>query len=106
MFRSEQFTSDRGLGRVALAALGLGFVLALHLALLAYAVAVVLQDQGEDDGLSSARWQCVVLWALYMSALCFFHVAEFMTTASFRPSIVSYECKCVCCGSSGFKYTG
>lgn len=116
MFRSVQFESDKGLGRVALAAFGLGFAMALHGALLAYAYFVPLSETrvsasglagvGADDPetaaalLRVARWECVALWSLYMVALCFFHVSEFMVTASFRPTIVSYECKCVCCGCS------
>lgn len=107
MFRSMQFESDKGLGRVALAAFGLGFAMALHGALLAYAYFVPLSQTrvsasalagGQDDPetaaalLRVARWECVALWSLYMVALCFFHVSEFMVTASFRPTIVSYEC--------------
>lgn len=106
MFRSVQFESDKGLGRVALAAFGLGFAMALHGALLAYAYFVPLSEtRVSASGLSAvedaetaaallrvARWECVALWSLYMVALCFFHVSEFMVTASFRPTIVSYEC--------------
>ncbi|GLE04592.1 hypothetical protein PINS_up013561 [Pythium insidiosum] len=84
MFRSSQFTSDVGLGRIALAAFALGFVLALHLALLVYTLAVA--DVSQSD-----TWACVAVWSVYASALCFFHLAEFMVTASFKPSIVSYE---------------
>ncbi|TYZ60160.1 hypothetical protein PybrP1_006491 [[Pythium] brassicae (nom. inval.)] len=83
MFRSVQFTSDKGLGKVALAAFGLGVVLALHGALLALA--------WWQPAASSVRWVCVALWSLYVVALCVFHMAEFMLTASFRPAVVSYE---------------
>ncbi|TMW61910.1 hypothetical protein Poli38472_010973 [Pythium oligandrum] len=84
MFQSPQFTSDTGLGRIAVAAFGLGFVMALHVALLIYyAVAI-----GVD---ATDRWHCVALWSVYMIALCFFHLSEFMLIASFRPSTVSYE---------------
>ncbi|KAJ0393441.1 hypothetical protein P43SY_004941 [Pythium insidiosum] len=84
MFRSTQFTSDVGLGRVAVAAFALGFVLALHLALLVYVLAAVGVTQSDT-------WACVAVWCVYAVALCFFHLAEFMVTASFKPSIVSYE---------------
>lgn len=86
MFRSVQFTSDNGLGKVALAAFGLGVALALHTALLA--LAWWTQP-------ASAQSACVALWSLYVVALCVFHMAEFMLTASFRPAVVSYECACV-----------
>ncbi|KAF1316287.1 Isoprenylcysteine carboxyl methyltransferase, partial [Globisporangium splendens] len=103
MFRSVQFTSDKGLGKVAVAAFGLGFAMALHVALLAYAYLVGPLSASaaveranahtgvHPDALYYARWECLALWCLYVIALCFFHLSEFMVTASFRPSIVSYE---------------
>lgn len=86
MLRSAQFTSDKGLGKVALAAFGLGVALALHAALLALALWGPLAP--------SARGACVALWSLYVIALCVFHMSEFLLTAAFRPSTVSYECAC------------
>lgn len=97
MFRSVQFESDRGLGKIAVAAFGLGFTMALHLALLAYTYFGPLSTPSADSVLSVARWECVALWCLYAVALSFFHVSEFMVTASFRPGIVSYECAFAYC---------
>ena len=86
MFRSVQFTSDVGLGKVAVAAFGLGFVMAIHAAVLAYYATQVVPY------VSSDRWDCVALWSGYMLGLCFFHLSEFMITAARQPSKVSYEC--------------
>jgi protein-S-isoprenylcysteine O-methyltransferase len=88
MFRSSQFALDKGLGRVALAAFGLGFAMALHVALLAvYGASLWTAPDDVSD-----RWHCLGLWSVYVVALCFFHLAEFMLTASFKPQDVSYEC--------------
>lgn len=98
MFRSVQFTSDKGLGKVAVAAFALGFAMALHIALLAYAYLAgplsgyAAADADAQYALHRARWECLTLWCLYAIALSFFHLSEFMVTASFRPSIASYEC--------------
>uniref|UniRef100_H3GPT4 Protein-S-isoprenylcysteine O-methyltransferase n=1 Tax=Phytophthora ramorum TaxID=164328 RepID=H3GPT4_PHYRM len=90
MLRSEAFRSDRGLGKVALAAFGLGVFMALHLSLLVYAEFVALAGAARDE-LAPLRWNCLAQWSLYALALGFFHVMEFMLTAAYRPSNVSYE---------------
>lgn len=92
MLRSEAFRSDRGLGKVALAAFGLGVFMTLHVSLLLYTELVAL-DASVGDATASARWRCVEQWGLYGLALGFFHLMEFMLTAAYRPANVSYECK-------------
>ncbi|RLN89453.1 hypothetical protein BBJ28_00019902 [Nothophytophthora sp. Chile5] len=92
MFTSEAFRSDRGLGKVALAAFGLGIFMAVHAALLLYATFVALDGVSLDDAtLNVTRWRCVEQWGFYALALGFFHLAEFMLTAAYRPETVSYE---------------
>jgi protein-S-isoprenylcysteine O-methyltransferase len=88
MLRSEAFRSDRGLGKVALAAFGLGVFMALHLALLLYAELMPLAE----DATATLRWKCLEQWTLYALALGFFHLMEFLLTAAYRPATVSYEC--------------
>lgn len=95
MFRSAQFTTDKGLGRVALAAFALGAFMALHAAALGYAWLVVrLADADAWSPAALDRWRCVERWCLYALALGVFHMSEFLLTAAFRPSVVSYECTC------------
>ncbi|KAE8980180.1 hypothetical protein PF010_g23222 [Phytophthora fragariae] len=90
MLCSEAFRSDRGLGKVALAAFGLGVFMTLHVSLLLYTELVAL-DASVGDATASARWRCVEQWSLYGLALGFFHLMEFMLTAAYRPANVSYE---------------
>ena len=79
MFRSTQFTSASGLGRTALAAFFLGFVMALHIALSIYCICT-----GN---------YAILSWCIYAIALCFFHFTEFLVTASYRPTTVTFECE-------------
>uniref|UniRef100_A0AAV1TJ67 Protein-S-isoprenylcysteine O-methyltransferase n=1 Tax=Peronospora matthiolae TaxID=2874970 RepID=A0AAV1TJ67_9STRA len=90
MFQSEAFCSDRGLGKVALAALALGVFMTSHVSLLLYADFVALPDPsiGPTAGL---RWRCLEQWGFYALALGFFHLMEFLLTAAYRPTKVSYE---------------
>ncbi|ETN01328.1 hypothetical protein PPTG_17442 [Phytophthora nicotianae INRA-310] len=90
MFRSEAFRSDRGLGKVALAAFGLGVFMTAHASLLLYTEFVALADSTRD-ATSTLRWRCLEQWSLYALALGFFHLMEFMLTAAYRPANVSYE---------------
>ena len=53
---------------------------------------VQLTKESESDPTTSSRWHCAALWAVYAIALAFFHIAEFMITAAFKPTAVSYEC--------------
>lgn len=85
MFQSVQFTSDDGLGKIAVAAFGIGFVMAIHVSLLFYYL-LMIGTQGSDT------WQCVAIWSVYIVALTFFHLAEFTLAAAFKPDVVSYEC--------------
>ncbi|CAH0477587.1 unnamed protein product [Peronospora belbahrii] len=89
-FQSEAFRSDRGLGKVALAAFGLGVFMTLHVSLLLYIKFVALTDSSLT-ALAHSRWQCLVQWSWYALALGFFHLMEFMLTAAYRPINVSYE---------------
>ena len=91
MFESEAFRSDRGLGKVALAAFGLGVFMTLHISLLLYTEFVALADSSLDT-IASSRWRCLEQWSWYALALGFFHLMEFMLTAAYRPTNVSYEC--------------
>ena len=93
MFQSEAFCSDRGLGKVALAAFGLGVFMASHVCVLLYASFVALGDPLLDTTAVS-RWRCLEQWSFYALALGFFHLMEFLLTAAYRPTIVSYECMC------------
>jgi hypothetical protein len=34
-------------------------------------------------------------WGLYVSALAFFHLGEYLTTALFNPSTLSVDCMCL-----------
>ena len=99
MFESEAFRSDRGLGKVALAAFGLGVFMALHVSLLLFTEFVALADPSLDVK-ASLRWRCLEQWSWYALALGFFHLMEFMLTAAYRPTNVSYECMFSekCCG--------
>ncbi|RQM16877.1 hypothetical protein DD237_004863 [Peronospora effusa] len=90
MFKSEAFRSDRGLGKVALAAFGLGVFMTLHVSLLIYTKCVALMDPS-FDAIASSRWQCLEQWSWYALALGFFHLMEFMMTAAYRPTNVSYD---------------
>lgn len=92
MFRSVQFQADKGLGRVALAAFGLGVFMALHVAALAYTLCVALPNaDGSRSPDALDRWRGGVLWSLYALALGLFHLSEFLLTAEFRPAAASYE---------------
>lgn len=90
MSSCEAFRSDRGLGKVALAAFGLGVFVTVHASLLLYTEFVALSSASLTTT-SIARWRCLEQWSLYALALGFFHLMEFMLTAVFRPSNVSYE---------------
>ncbi|CAI5711593.1 unnamed protein product [Peronospora destructor] len=90
MFTSEAFRSDRGLGKVALAAFGLGVFMTLHVSLLLYTEFVALANPFLDVKASS-RWRCLEQWSWYALALGFFHLMEFMLTAAYRPTNVSYK---------------
>lgn len=79
MFQSVQFTLATGLGRTALAAFFLGFLMALHIALSLYCI------YNEN--------YVILSWSIYAIALCFFHFTEFLVTASYRPTTVSFECE-------------
>jgi hypothetical protein len=84
---SIQFTSDQGLGKIAIAAFGLGFVLASHLCLLLWSLL--------STSSTTTTWvyhDAIVQWAVYMLFLTFFHFSEFISTAAFKPGFVSYEC--------------
>jgi len=83
---SIQFKSDVGLGKIAVAAFGIGFVMAAHVCLLIW---TIFTSELTNDSLRMALGQ----WALYMMFLCFFHFSEFISTAAFKPGFVSYECK-------------
>jgi len=37
-----------------------------------------------------------VVWCLYTSLLCAFHLLEFLSTALFQPDSLSYDCKHAC----------
>ena len=91
MFRSEAFCSDRGLGKVALAALALGVFMTSHVSLLLYVKLVALPDPSIGPT-AVLRWRCLEQWGFYALALGFFHLMEFLLTAAYRPTKVSYEC--------------
>ncbi|OQR97341.1 isoprenylcysteine carboxyl methyltransferase [Thraustotheca clavata] len=80
---SSQFTSDVGLGKVAVAAFGIGFVMAAHLCLLFWVILV--------NDASWIYYNAFLQWAVYMVCLTFFHFSEFISTAAFKPGYVSYE---------------
>ncbi|RHY02000.1 hypothetical protein DYB28_012881 [Aphanomyces astaci] len=81
---SIQFTSDVGLGKVAIAGFGLGFVMALHVCLFIWAYFLT-------DGDTWVYRNAVIQWSLYVVCLTFFHFSEFISTAAFKPGFVSYE---------------
>ncbi|CAM9639029.1 unnamed protein product [Chrysoparadoxa australica] len=85
---SPQFRSNTGLGRIAVAAFGLGIVLGMHLTILVYLVAqqAVAAFRGEGALASSA-----LLWCIHIVSLTMFHFMEFFTTALFKPESVSYD---------------
>mmetsp|Transcript_43485 Transcript_43485/g.69576 ORF Transcript_43485/g.69576 Transcript_43485/m.69576 type:complete len:281 (+) Transcript_43485:136-978(+) len=71
-----QFTSIVGLGRAALTGCGLGGIFAAHFL---WFCMNILHDDGSI--------KC--MWSLYMCALCFYHMSEFVVTMRYNSSIAS-----------------
>ena len=87
-----QFSTNEGLGRVALLAGLLGLVLGIHLVALAL---LLLQRFGNSGRpiipLSDDRSQLLLQWCLYVVLVSCFHLLEFFTTAVYNPSVASSD---------------
>jgi protein-S-isoprenylcysteine O-methyltransferase len=89
-----QFYAQRGLGRVALLACGLGSIWGIHGVLLLVLTLSSNSNDGSDDGmlagmLSPERLAMAWQWCFYVWAMCSFHLLEFFTTAVYNPSVTS-----------------
>uniref|UniRef100_M4C2J2 Protein-S-isoprenylcysteine O-methyltransferase n=1 Tax=Hyaloperonospora arabidopsidis (strain Emoy2) TaxID=559515 RepID=M4C2J2_HYAAE len=61
-----------------------------HVSLLLYVKLVALPDPSIGPT-AVLRWRCLEQWGFYALALGFFHLMEFLLTAAYRPTKVSYE---------------
>mmetsp|Transcript_11390 Transcript_11390/g.16577 ORF Transcript_11390/g.16577 Transcript_11390/m.16577 type:complete len:278 (+) Transcript_11390:127-960(+) len=91
-----QFTSDQGLGRVALIAFVLSSIFTIH----ALALSIIVLDKlGVTNSpsltssaplfLSTERLTLLIQWILYVLTLCIFHLSEFFVTALYNPTVVN-----------------
>lgn len=89
-----QFSTNEGLGRVALLASLLGLLLGIHLVALAL---LLFQRFGNDNSerpilpLDPDRLQLLLQWCLYVALVSCFHLLEFFTTAVYNPSVTSSD---------------
>lgn len=111
----DQFGDDKGLGRVAVAALALGVTIGVHVVLLMlscssagtlwlvrnntftqHPTAPCAHTTGGLRVVLCVSLVCLphqLRWCIYILSVCLYHVAEFVVTAKYQPHHVSFSCK-------------
>lgn len=98
----DQYGHPKGLGRVALGALGIGIMFGVHAVVVVLgmyfhspiAVRCPVRAAARAKWHNSRRrrpWQ--VQWGAYISMLMAYHFLEFAVTAVYHPKDVTFECK-------------